>query len=207
MRRKVALRLATAVGALLLFAVSLSLISYARWLRGIADGNRALANGDIAAARQAYEAAARRNMAPRNPGYRQLVFNRARALYESNQDEELTRMLETEVVRAPLLADDSEYHFWMGNVQFRRALAQKDKQALQAGLQQAVESYRRALIVAPDDWDAKYNYELTSRLLDGMRKGKEENLEKLKRGQMKVLREDTEKNKEQQRQLAPEKRG
>ena len=207
MRRKVALRLGIGIAALLLLTISLSLISYASWVRGIENGNRALANGDIAAARQAYDVAARRDIAPRSPGYRQLVFNRARALYESNQDDELTRMLEAEVMRAPFLAGDSEYHFWMGNVQFRRALAQKDKQALQAGLQQAVESYRRSLIAAPDDWDAKYNYELTSRLLDGMRKGKEENLEKLKRGQMKVLREDTEKNKEQQRQLAPEKRG
>lgn len=211
MRRKLVRRVAVAAAGLLLLVVSGFLLTYARWVHGIVDGNRALANGDITAARQTYDTAARRleqwPSARRLPGYRQLVFNRARALYAAKQDEDLTHMLEAEVVHAPSLADDSEYHFWIGNVEFRKAIAQKDKQAVQAGLEHAAESFRRSLVAAPDDWDAKYDYEVTTRLLEGMRKGKDDNLERIQRGQLKILREDVDKNKEQQQKLAPEKRG
>jgi len=202
---------ALSFAGLILLAVSLVLLSYGRWVHGILEGNRALANGDNATALQAYDVATRRlNRWPsmsKLPGYRQLVFNRARALYAANESEELTRMLEAEAVRVPSLAEDSEYHFWIGNVQFRQAIAQKDKQVLQAGLQQAAESYRRSLAAAPGDWDAKYDYERTIHLLDDMRKGKEDNLERIQRGEMKILREDVDKSKEQQQKMAPEKRG
>jgi hypothetical protein len=210
-RRNVAKLSAIAAAGLLLLLVSAVLLSYGRWVHGILEGNRALANGDIATALQAYDVAARHldrwPFMSRLPGYRQLVFNRARALYGANKNEELTRMLEAEAVRVPSMADDNEYHFWMGNVQFRQAIAQKDQQVVQAGLQQAAESYRRSLAAAPDDWDAKYDYERTIRLLDEMRKGKEDNLERIQRGEMKILREDVDKSKEQQQKMAPEKRG
>ena len=213
MRRKLARRFLEAAAWLLLLVVSLGLVSYARWLYRIAEGNRALAAADIAQARQAYAAAAQhlegfgalRALLP--SGYRQLIFNRARALYAAGEDEELARMLDTEAARAPFLAEESEYHYWMGNVQCRRALAQKDKQALQVGLQQAGESYRRALAASPNDWDSKFNYELVTHVLENMRKGKEDSLERLKRGQVKLLRENIEKSRNQQNQLAPEKRG
>jgi hypothetical protein len=213
MRRKFLLRAFTAAAVLLLAAASFLLISYARWLYRITEANRALAAGDTGAARQVYEASTARLepfqflRSPVIPGYRQLVFNQARALYAARQDEALSRMLEAEAARAPFLAEQSEYHFWMGNVECRRALAQKDKQALQAGLQRASESYRRALAAAPNDWDAKYNFELTLHLLDSMRKGREENLERIRKGQMKLLRENSEKDKTQQTKIAPEKRG
>lgn len=211
MRRRLARQFGIGIAVLLVLAVSAILISYASWVRGINEGNRALANGDAPGALKLYEAAARRleRMPGVNklPGYRQLVFNRARALYLTGQDDELSRTLEAEAVRVPALTDDSEYHFWLGNAQFRKAIQQKDKQILQAGLQKAAESYRLSLAAAPDDWDAKYDYELTARLLEGMRKGKDDTLEKIQRGEMKILREDVDKDKEQQQKLAPEKRG
>ncbi len=213
MRHKFFLRLLTATAAVLLAAVSLLLISYSRWLNRISEGNQALTAGDHAAARQAFDASAGRLerdrflLSPQIPGYRQLVFNQARALYAARQDEALTRLLENEAARAPFLSEESEFHFWMGNVEYRRALAQKDKQVLQAGLQRAMESYRRALAAAPNDWDVKYNFELTQHLLENLRKGKEENLDRIRKGQMKLLRENTEKDKSQQTKIAPEKRG
>jgi tetratricopeptide (TPR) repeat protein len=140
-------------------------------------------------------------------GYRELVFNRARALYAEERYDDLARFLEAEASRSPQLSEDAEYHYWSGNVQFRKAMAQKEKQQTQSGLQQAAESYRRAVAASPGDWDSKYNYELCTRLLEGMRKGKQDNLEKMQRGQMKLLREDNQKKEEQQRQVAPEKRG
>jgi len=204
--------IATATVAVLLLAASTALLTYARWLRLISDGNQALAAGDIPAARQAYQAATRRLdqfgflRQVGGPGYRQLIFNQARALYAAKEDEALTRLLENESTRTPGLSDESEFHFWTGAVQFRHGLTLKDKQALQTNLQQTGESFRLALMAAPNDWDVKYNYELTMRLLDNMRKGKEDTLERIKKGQMKLLREG-DKTKEQQNKMAPEKRG
>lgn len=213
MRRTFLIRFLSLVVAVLLAAASFLLISYARWTYRITEANKALAAGDTTAARQAYETSAGRLdrypvlFSPQIPGYRQLVFNQARTLYAARQDEALTRLLEAEAARAPFLAEESEFHFWMGNVEYRRALGQKDKQVLQAGLQRAVESYRRALAAAPNDWDVKYNYELVQHLLENLRKGKEENLDRIRKGQMKLLRENTEKDKSQQTKIAPEKRG
>ncbi len=213
MRRRFAghILLLAATGVILI--ASVVLLGYADWLRGIAGANKALAAGDSGTARQMYDTAARRigvvplagELLP--AGYRQLVFNRVRVFYAENRDEELIHFLEGAVALTPHLAEDAEYHFWLGNVQFRRAIAQKEKQQTQSGLQQAAESYRRALAASPDDWDIKYNYELSSRLLERLRKGKDDELEKLKRGQMKLLRDDGEKKQDPQRQLAPEKRG
>ncbi len=197
----------------LVLAGSVASLSYAGWVRDISRGNEALAKRDLTTAAKAYDAAAGRrfsfpfanNLA--SGVDRQLLFNRIRVLYAANRPDELARLLEAEAAREPAIAEDGEYQFWSGNLQFQKAIAQREKQQLQNGLQQASESYRRALAAEPDDWDFKYNYELTVRLLDGLRKGKEENVEKLKRGQMKILREDNETGKEKQRQVAPAKRG
>ncbi len=213
MTPKLIRRMVIGAAAILVLAVSLLLVSYARWLRGISAGNRELAGGDYAAAAKAYDAASQRlTRFPwvrtlGGPGYRQLVFNHARALYAAKQDDGLMQMLENEGRSAPFLTEDREFYFWTGNVQFRHAIAQKDKQTVQAGLQQAADAYRRALAAAPDDWDIKYNYELTVNLLASMRKGKDDQLEKIKKGQMKILKEETDKDKERQQKMAPEKRG
>lgn len=201
------------IGVLFILALSGVALAYASWLRGIERSNQFLAEGNTAASLQGYDKALRTvAVLPSSirivlAGYRELIYNRARALYVAQRPDELTRFLESQSAVAPQLADDAEYQYWIGNVQFNNATAQKDKQQVQSGLQQAAESYRRALAAAPGDWDAKYNYELTSRLLEGLSKGKEKDLEKSKRGQMKILREDNEKKQEQQRQVAPEKRG
>jgi tetratricopeptide (TPR) repeat protein len=211
MRRRIAGKFALIATAFAVLIVSLLLLGYANWLRGIAAGNQALASGDTATARQAYDTATRRisflpgKLLP--AGYRELIFNRARALYAEDRGDALTRFLESEAAITPQLADDAEYHFWLGNVQFRKAVTQKEKQQAQSGLQAAAESFRRALAASPDNWDIKYNYELSARLLESLRKDKNDDLQKLKPGQMKLLREDGEKKQEQHRQLAPEKRG
>jgi hypothetical protein len=211
MIRRFTRQIAIAAAGLALLLVSLALLSYARWVREVAEGNRAMANEDYAEAERTYADAAgraERSVLPfsllRSP-YRRLVFNRARALYAARKgDDLLLHMLEAEASRIPSLADDSEYHFWIGAVQYRKAISQNDKQAVRAGLQRAADSFRRALAAAPDDWDAKYNYEITARRLESMRKN-EDKVEKLKRGEMKILREDTDKAKERQQKLSPEK--
>jgi tetratricopeptide (TPR) repeat protein len=210
--RRLLLQIAVAAATLLMLVASLMLLSYARWVRGIADGNRALACDDFAAAERAYTMAENRTKHTLFPDvifrshYRVLVFNQARLLNMGKRYDDLARLLNAIVWRIPSLAEDPEYHFWMGIVEYQKALAQTDKQVLRAGLQRASDDYRIALAAAPDDWDAKYNYELTVRLLGGMRNKKDETQEKLNRGGMRILQEDPDKAKEQQQKLAPKKK-
>ncbi|HKE25610.1 MAG TPA: hypothetical protein VKB88_24800 [Bryobacteraceae bacterium] len=199
-------RIAMAAAALVLFAASWMVLSYARWVRQIDRANHALQAGDSKTAVQGYEAAAARAIsAPPHPRsvWRRLIFNHARALYGLRDYDGLSRMLESEMVRA--LGDDPELHFWLGNLEYRAAQAQTEKQAMRAAFERAANSYRLGLSAAPDDWDLKYNYELAASQADSLRK-KEEQTEKLKRGEMKVLREDTDKPKEPQMKLSPAKR-
>jgi hypothetical protein len=197
--------------AVLVLAVSLSLLSYARWVRGIAAGNRALAGQDYSAAEHAYTAAEMQTVHSLVPSDllrvedRVLVFNRAQLLNSNKRYGELAHLLDAAAAHRPELANDAEYHFWMGIVEYQKAVSETDKQALRTELQQASDSFRMAIQAAPNDWDSKYNYELTSRLLAGMRNKKEDSQEQLKRGGMKILREDPDHPKEQQQKLAPNK--
>jgi hypothetical protein len=209
-------QIAAAAGVLLALAASVVLLSYSRTVRSIEDGNRALAGHDYAAAEQAYTAAANRvahGLLPaalfREP-YRVLVFNQARLLRATRKYDELARLLERIATRTPELSNDPEYHFWMGIVEYAKAGSETDKQAVRASLQRASDRFRLALESAPSsspdtNWDAKYNYELTSNLLAGMRNKEKDSQEKINRGGMKILREDPDHPKEQQQKLAPDK--
>ena len=212
MRARLARRFAGMVLALAVAALSFALLSYSRWTYEIAQANSALAGEDYAAAERTYSAAsalAEHSLFPLtrfHATWRRLVFNRARALYAMKQYDAMERMLEAASVRVPSLTEDPEYHFWIGNVQYRQAMVETDKEALRTKLERASDSFRAGLAAAADDWDLKYNYELTARLLAGMRNKKDDNTEKLKRGEMKILREDSEKSKEPQQKLSPAKR-
>jgi tetratricopeptide (TPR) repeat protein len=195
---RLARQLATGIALIAVLVISSMLLAYAGWVRSIEKA-------DFAAAEAQFDHSYLPQVLLR-PQYRVLVFNRARAMAAAGRNDDIAPWLEAAVKRVPALADDAEYHYWTGNQQYRKALAQSDKQMRRAGLQQAAASYRLALNSAPDDWDAKYNFQLTMRLLNSMRDKKEDSTEKMKQGGMKILREDTEKAKEQQQKLSPEKR-
>src|SRR5215469_13289655 len=129
MRRGLTRRIAKASLALAVLAGSWLVLSYARWVRQIEKANRALDAGDYKAAAQAYDAAAAHALLPSpHPSsmWRRLVLNHARALYALKNYDGLSRMLDSEKVRA--LGDDAELHFWLGNVEYRASQAQTEKQ-------------------------------------------------------------------------------
>lgn len=193
-------QLALAAVVLVVFVASFALLSYSGWVRGIERGNAALARQDYTAAEQAFTSAEKRvgNAAD----YQLSIFNHARLLDAVHRYDDLSHLLEAAVAHQPALGESSEYHYWLGIVEYRKALAVSDKQAQRSGLQRASESFRLALAAAPEDWDARYNYELTARLLDSMRK-KDDAPDKVNRGGMKILREDPDKEKDQKQKLAP----
>ncbi len=208
-------QIAATAGLVLVLAASLVLLSYARCVRGIEYGNQALAKQDYSAAELAYSDAENRivhSVLPASiyrPCYRVLVFNQARLFKATRRYTELSRLLERTATRTPELANDPEYHFWMGIAEYAKAASQTEKQAVRASLQRASDEFLLALsshhqLAGGSDWDAKYNYEMTSRLLAGTRKS-EETPEKLNRGGMKILQEDPDHPKEQQQKLAPNK--
>lgn len=208
--KRLSRQLAIAAAALLLLAVSLGFLSYGRALRQLATANRLLEAQDYAAAERAYMEAEDRmahGIVPAGiyrSSYRLLVFNEARLFEATRRDTELARLLERVATQHPELANDPEYHFWAGIEEYAKAASVTEKQAVRASLQRASDSFRLVLAAGDNDWDAKYNYELTARLLAGMKKS-EETPEKMNRGGMKILREDPDHPKEQQQKLAPDK--
>lgn len=208
--KRLSRQLAIAASALLLLAVSLAFLSYGRAIRQLATANRLLEAQDYTAAERAYTEAEHRMTHGFLPAgiyrssYRMLAFNEARLFEATRRYTDLARLLERVATRHPELANDPEYHFWVGIEEYAKATSVTGKQAVRASLERASDSFRLALTAGDTDWDAKYNYELTARLLAGMKKS-EETPEKMNRGGMKILREDPDHPKEQQQKLAPDK--
>jgi hypothetical protein len=209
-------QIAKGAAVLLVFVSSAMLLSWARWVQGIADGDRALAAGNLSGAEQAFEAADRWAAHTLLPAvctrsqYRWLALSRASLLNSRGKYDDLEHVLEGAVARSPEFGADAGYHFWVGIVEYRKAMAQTDKRTQRAGLQQAADSFRAAMAAQPrtpggPDWDAKYDYEFTSRLVAEMGNKKDQAPEKMNRGGMKILREDPDHPKEQQQKLAPNK--
>lgn len=71
---------------------------------------------------------------------------------------------------SPVLAD---VHFWTGNTLFRRTGNLDEPQEQVAWLERASDEYRKAIELAPDDWNSKFNYEMTNKLIDELKEEKE----------------------------------
>ncbi len=60
-------------------------------------------------------------------------------------------------------------HFWSGCAMFARASAEERGETRLEWFERAEGEFRTALSASPDDWDTKYNYELTRSLLNRLR--------------------------------------
>ena len=81
----------------IILAVSVVALKYASWLRGIEEANRALESGNLTVALQGYEQANRAIALLPFParslptGYRQIIYNRALALYLAQRYDEMCK--------------------------------------------------------------------------------------------------------------------
>ena len=160
-----------AVGALslVLLVLGAAAVAYARWSRPIEDGDAALARGDAESALAAYAEAAGRFDA--HPLMRQLFardYTRIAAARLAMQ----YRLQRYDAVLA-----DAEHapaaaapHFWAGLALFAKSRADERPEDQNAALMRAEDELRQAVEAAPADWDAKYNFELVSRLAAALRK-------------------------------------
>lgn len=154
---------------ILMLVTGAGLLSYAGWTGVIADADAALEAGDLEQALAGYEAAERRF--ERTPAARQLfareynrvAANRLWALYELGRFDETIEAAE----RAPI---ESAANFWAGSAFFQKALVEKKPEMRLGWLARAEEEFRKAVEAAPDDWNTKFNYELTARLAAALRK-------------------------------------
>lgn len=153
----------------IVLVAGLTLIGYARWAQPLEEGDRALAEGKLEDAIARYQAAEARFAAL--PAAKQLVTseyiravsNHFWALYRLKRYDEVIDLAQ----RAPAEAAPS---YWAACAFFQKATVEEKPDARLGWLSRAEEEFRKAVEAAPDDWDTKYNYELTTRLSAELRK-------------------------------------
>ena len=119
--------------------------------REVRRGNRLYNRGDYTTSVERYARALLYD-----PGSFEAAYNLGNALYKSewfDKAEEMMTRAAADSLRTD--ADRAEAFYNLGNAQFQQ---QKYKEAL--------ESYRRSLLLNPDDMEAKYNYAYTKKLLE-----------------------------------------
>ena len=127
-----------------------------------------------------------------------LLLNEARLLYALNRYDEATDRLQKEDEISGI-ATDGRFFLLRGDITFRRALEEyrkprgpvmdvshlaEDLNLLKEGLTKAEESYRESLQLNPNDWDAKYNYELANGMQKALGESVDENVKVLKEGEL-----------------------
>jgi tetratricopeptide (TPR) repeat protein len=153
----------------LMLAGGAGLIAYARWTSVIGEADGALADRRLDQALDAYDrASARFNRTPAArqtfaAEYSRIAENRLWILYRLKRFDDAIEAAE----HAPL---DASPHFWAGCAFFEKARAEQQPETRLGWLARAEEELRKAVDGAPDDWDTKFNFELTSRLAAELRK-------------------------------------
>jgi len=153
----------------LLLASGLALIGYARWTGPLRDADAAIADGRLEQAVVSYQIAearfdalpAAKQIAPLE--YNRAVGNHLLALYQLKRYDEVIDVAQ----KAPPAASPS---FWSGCAFFQKATVEQAPEARLGWLSRAEEEFRKAIEAAPEDWDTKYDFELTTRLAAELRK-------------------------------------
>src|SRR2546423_4163218 len=160
--------LAYGVMALLLLCGGAAL-AYGGWTMPIAEGDRAIADGQLDRALAAFSHAEQRfdRLAVAKQlfagDYHRVVENELWAMYRLGRYDDTIEKAD----RAP---DGAAPHFWSGCAFFEKAVAEEKPEARLGWMTRAEEELRRAVESHPDDWDTKYDFELVTRLAAELRK-------------------------------------
>jgi tetratricopeptide (TPR) repeat protein len=179
-------KLFTSTFAVLILVLSGACLLYA-WVvlefdRGVKAGER----GDFEAALAHLEAAAQPlDKIPLLPwafkeDYQAIVFNQVRILYQAGEYEKVVEKLEQAARGASFMSETAAHSFWLGNVLVRRAVESPDAEEIVQGLQSAAAEYQKGLTAHPEDWDLKYNFELTRQILTQRDQDRKKTGEKVK---------------------------
>jgi hypothetical protein len=172
------------VVASVLLPVGILLLAANWWLQPTFDAERAMRNGNAAGAAEAYAIAHRRfermpfSKSVLSGVYRVVIANELPVLYSLRRYDEIVDKASTE-------EDNEAAPFWAGCALFDEGLLAEKPESRAGLISQSHQEFRRALDLAPDDWDAKFNYELTGKLISGLQKQPQTTKENM----MKLLRE------------------
>ena len=161
-----------AVVALLLVILcsGVALVAYGYWARPLRESERAIRDGNFEAALRYCNAAEARFNQLRftkqllGSDYEALAGNKLWLLFR------LGRLDET-IDKATEYPESGFAHFWSACAFFEKARGEEKDESVLGWLNRSQDEFRTALQAKPDDWDAKFNYELTGRLVAEMRKG------------------------------------
>ncbi len=139
------------------------------WLRPLNTAERELEDGDLEQALKDFEAAeARFDKAPAAKqilpaAYEASISNQLWALYRMQNYDSL-------VEKATTSPASHGVHFWAGCALFEKGRVEEQPEARIGWLSRAEEEFHKALELSPTDWDTKFNYELTKKLLQELKK-------------------------------------
>jgi len=154
---------------LLLLLGGAAAIACARWLHPVAEGDEALAAGDWERARLSYALAEARF--DRLPAVRQLLARDHARIVGAQMWIAYHQQRYDEVIdKAQQAPDAAEPHLWSGLAFYAKSRGDGKPDEQFGWLARAEEELRRAVEAAPDDWDAKYDFELVTRLATALRK-------------------------------------
>lgn len=137
--------------------------------------------------------------------HRNARMGEVQVLYALGRYDEAMAILNRESERSEEFSQDPARLLWTGNLWFHKAMEEQNEAERRNLLRSAVDFYRKGLEVAPDSWDLRFNYELTSLVLsqeDPIRREQRERDEK--RRLLPRIRTDQQR---QRRVLPPEERG
>jgi len=194
------------MAAMITLVISLPLLYYGLWIYRFNYANKAFRKGDYQQAMHYYQTAEAmlnrfqflKHLPKLKDNYQQLVLNQVKVLYAEGRYDEVLKKLEESLKEARYLDFSPEFHFWVGNALFHKTTAEEKLDEVIEGMQLAMDRYLKALKLAPHDWDLKYNYELTKKLVM-------ERLDMKKK--LELLKEIQRRMKEEERKLPAEKAG
>jgi tetratricopeptide (TPR) repeat protein len=149
--------------------VGAALLWFSSWRQPLLDADAAAAAGEWSRALERYQAAeARFNDMPVAQRalprvYRATLANQLAAQYRLGD-------LDTLLEKADGIPATASSHFWAGSALFARSKAEENAEARLGWLGRATDEFKAALELEPDNWDVIYNYELSKRLFDELRK-------------------------------------
>jgi len=195
------------VAGVILLIIAVIGLSYGSLLRGMDQAADDYSRGDTDGALKRYESIESKvrgmgaiRIIPAKDR-RNLMLNEARLLYaQSKYDEAMERMDRENEISGT--TSDGRFLLLRGEIAFRKAVknyresTKKDPRLLEEALRAAEDNLRDSLRLAPDDWDAKYNFEYVNYIRNLMNQDEQ--------GKIKILMENVRVKEMQPKALPPE---
>jgi hypothetical protein len=146
-----------------------ALLAYGQWSEPLLEAERAIRARDSESALRAYSisVARFRERVPMqqllHDDYARVAQNQLAILYRTGQYESVIDTAGSAPVEAAP-------HFWVGCAMFAKSLQEEGAEGQLQWLTRAEDEFKLALASEPGDWDTKYNYELSARLVAALRR-------------------------------------